>query len=283
VHGFQEKKRKREKKKENFRESRPYSRSLSPTLPRENPITPAIVFFFFFNILFYHKTMFAALKTSLPVAVLALAAGYGLVAEARPDGSTVCQMTPEIMDRMAKNGAMGPMNPRLAVALSAPAATYTAGGAAMDITVTSGASIQGILMWAENSAGSHVGSITAPAGFKALNIPACKNEGPTSSVTHADPKPKGTTMKFSWTPPKAGQGTLTVKALVVTDKTNGFNMGTARLTGPGTAQNFGTADAGTPSSTAAPSATPKASGMTLSASLAVVAAGVLGTLAANTM
>jgi len=220
--------------------------------------------------------MFASLKTPVPVAVLALAAGFGLVAEARPNGSTVCQMTPEIMDRMAKNGAMGPMNPQLAIRVNASTA-YTPGSGPMEISVSSAAPIQGLLMWAENGAGAHVGSFVAPAGFKAINIPACKNEGPTSSITHADPKPKGTAMKFTWTPPKAGQGPLTVKALVVTDTTQGFNAGTAKLTGPGTPQ----AIEGDGAAGGSGAAGGKSGSAAISASIAAVAAGVIGAVAAN--
>lgn len=236
--------------------------------------------------------MFAVLKTPT-VAVLALAAGLGLVAEARPNGSTVCVISPELMDRMAKNGAMGPMNTQLAIRVNATAA-YTPGSAPMEITVTSAAPMQGILLYAENGAGAHVGSFTAPAGFKAINIPACKNEGPTSSLTHAAPAPKGATMKFSWTPPKAGQGPLTIKALVTTDNTSGFNQGLARLTGPGTPTAIEGGDAAAPAAGGAAGAAGGRTGAAggaagaagsgsaaISASVAAIAAGVVGAVAAN--
>ena len=162
------------------------------------------------------------------------------MADARPDGSTVCLMTPEILTRMVNNGAMGPNNAKLNVTIKAPA-NYSPSAGPMTIQVTAGAPIQGILLYASNSGGSHVGSFVAPTGYKPLNIPACKNENPTSSLTQSGPAPKGTTANFQWTPPKDGQGPLDIKALVVTDRTNGFNTATVKLTGPGTAQDFGAA------------------------------------------
>lgn len=190
-------------------------------------------------------------KSSAGVTALAAAAVMGSLAAARPDGSTVCLMTPDILTRMANNGAMGPMNTKLNISIKAPA-TYAPAGAPMNIQVTAGASIQGIVLYAENGAGSHVGSFAAPTGYKALDVPACKNEGPTSSLTHSGPAKKGLTATFQWTPPKVGQGPLNVRALVVTDTTSGFNVGVAKLTGPGTAQTFGGAAGAAPGAGADP-------------------------------
>ncbi|KAG5456739.1 MAG: hypothetical protein BJ554DRAFT_3426 [Olpidium bornovanus] len=179
-------------------------------------------------------------KSSAGVTALAAAAVMGSLAAARPDGSTVCLMTPDVRSLCVWWDS-----------IKAPA-TYAPAGAPMNIQVTAGASIQGIVLYAENGAGSHVGSFAAPTGYKALDVPACKNEGPTSSLTHSGPAKKGLTATFQWTPPKVGQGPLNVRALVVTDTTSGFNVGVAKLTGPGTAQSFGGAGGAAPGAGADP-------------------------------
>lgn len=218
----------------------------------------------------------AKLSVSLCV-ISALFSSIPLVT-AKPGGSTVCAISPALLTRMKNNGAMGPLSPNLTMSLVA-GSSYTAGGAPMTIRLNSAVPVWGILLYAENGLGSHVGSFAVPNNnFRSLSLPDCKNELATSSLTHANGSPKGTGLTFQWTPPKTAQGPLNLQAIIVSDTTNGFRqLDTLKIAGTGTPQTFSSPSTATP--TSKPSSSPKISAISITEVFLLSAAVLFSVLA----
>ena len=120
-------------------------------------------------------------------------------------GSPVCSITPAQMDAADLTATViSPNGWSINVPIS-----YTAGTPLTVAIANSNTSKQfrGLLLWATNSAGTLVGTWTAPAGYSTPS--SCGG----SSLTHTSSTAKSQ-RTFSFAPPLAGSGTLTFRAVV---------------------------------------------------------------------
>jgi len=126
-------------------------------------------------------------------------------ASANSSGSPVCTITPAQMDQVDLTAMVVSPN---GWSINVPIA-YTSGTPLTVAIANSNTSKQfrGLLLWATNAGGNLVGTWTAPAGYAAPS--SCGG----SSLTHASATAKSQ-RSFSFSPPAAGSGTLTFRAVV---------------------------------------------------------------------
>ncbi|KAJ3138449.1 hypothetical protein HDU90_001413 [Geranomyces variabilis] len=155
------------------------------------------------------------------LALSALVAG----AAALPTGAPKCQINPAVIGE----AHMTP-SPDAGYTLSASSATWTA-GQKITVTVTGTThDVVGVLMYATPDAAddaalapkgskSHLGVFNVPNGFRAQTADICTGAGVQqqaleSTITHANPTPKGKSVTFEWTAPTSGSGAITFNAAV---------------------------------------------------------------------
>ncbi len=137
----------------------------------------------------------------------ALAVTVGLCAEslAFSTGSPTCPVTPTTM--ASNEGAASVLSPG-GWTLTAPVG-YNA-GSTLSVAIANtnpGKQFRGILLWATNASGTPVGVWTAPSGYAAA--PVCGG----ASLTHTSSAAKNQ-RSFTFSPPVAGTGTITFRAVV---------------------------------------------------------------------
>jgi hypothetical protein len=120
-------------------------------------------------------------------------------------GSPVCQVTASDMSGAEGTPAVASPN-----GWSITVATGYNAGVPLNVGISNtnpGKQFRGILLWATNSAGTRVGSWTAPSGYQLAS--GCAS----TSLTHASSTAKAQ-RSFSFSPPPAGSGTLTFRAVL---------------------------------------------------------------------
>ncbi|TPX60281.1 hypothetical protein SpCBS45565_g07555 [Spizellomyces sp. 'palustris'] len=144
---------------------------------------------------------------------------------ALPTGAPKCAINPAVI-----SAAHQAPSPAAGYKISASAKSYTP-GQPLTITIAGTTTpIAGTLLYATpgtqqdaslapNNGKEHVGVFKVPTGFRAQTAAICdaatiKNEAPESTITHANPTPKGNSVAFEWTPPAAAVGPISFNAAV---------------------------------------------------------------------
>ncbi|KAJ3155728.1 hypothetical protein HDU86_004197 [Geranomyces michiganensis] len=155
------------------------------------------------------------------LALSALVAG----AAALPTGAPKCQINPSVI-----GAAHSAPSPSAGYTLTASSATWSA-GQKITVTVTGTTSeVVGVLMYATpeaaddaalapNGSKSHLGVFNVPEGFRAQTADICagakvEQQALESTITHANPTPKGKSVTFEWTAPASGSTAITFNAAV---------------------------------------------------------------------
>ncbi|KAI9105601.1 hypothetical protein DFS34DRAFT_19104 [Phlyctochytrium arcticum] len=142
---------------------------------------------------------------------------------ALPGGAPKCAINPAVIT--AAHGA-----PKAAGYKIAASATSYTPGQKVEVKLTGTSAIAGVLMYATagaasdaaaapNSSKKHVGKFDVANGFRAQTATICDaagivNDAPESTITHANPTPKGNEVTFSWTAPAADVGPITFNVAV---------------------------------------------------------------------
>jgi hypothetical protein len=97
---------------------------------------------------------------------------------------------------------------------------YVPKGSPVQFSITGKTPFKGLLLYAVDSQKNHVGSWDTPTGFKILT---CQGD-PSGTLSHADPNPKGPSVKFMWTPPDSDRGPINFVGTVVVSTESGFQI-----------------------------------------------------------
>ncbi|KND00023.1 uncharacterized protein SPPG_04369 [Spizellomyces punctatus DAOM BR117] len=144
---------------------------------------------------------------------------------ALPTGAPKCAINPAVI-----TAAHQAPSPAAGYKISASAKSYTP-GQPLTITIAGTTTpIAGTLLYATpgtqqdaglapNNGKEHVGVFKVPAGFRAQTATICdaaaiKNDAPESTITHANPTPKGNSVTFEWTAPATASGPISFNAAV---------------------------------------------------------------------
>ncbi|KAI8826046.1 uncharacterized protein EV422DRAFT_575883 [Fimicolochytrium jonesii] len=135
------------------------------------------------------------------------------VAQALPTGAPKCAINQAAISAAHSDPSAA------GYTITTSASTYTP-GAPLTFTIQGDKNVVGVLMYVSaGEVSKHVGAFKVPENFRVQNADICTgakivNDAPESTITHANPTPKGTKVDFTWTAPAADQGPLTLHAVV---------------------------------------------------------------------
>ncbi|CAG8690862.1 1115_t:CDS:1, partial [Gigaspora margarita] len=98
--------------------------------------------------------------------------------------------------------------------------TTTKSGQQISISITGKQSVEGVLIYTQDSQGNRIGTFAVPSGYQSKQC----SGNTVNTLTHTNQNLKSMPINFMWTPPSGSSGNVTVRGIVVQNFANWLKL-----------------------------------------------------------